>query len=246
MIQVCAIEPWVIPACSSPWSASAATTSAAASTPRRRTRWSDAAIDEGITLLDTSDTYGKDGGSERALGEALERPPRQGGARHQVRPPGRATWGTARRPAPRAGAATSGSPWRSRSPGSRPTTSTCTSCTRPDPVTPIDETLAALDDLVTRGQGPLHRPLELHRLADRRRRAHARSAPGARRSSPRRTTGRCLSATRSARWSRPPATSAWACSRSSRWPTACSPARSAGARTSRRTPGSPSRAGRAT
>ena len=28
-----------------------------------------AAIDEGITLLDTSDTYGKDGGSERALGE---------------------------------------------------------------------------------------------------------------------------------------------------------------------------------
>ncbi len=32
-----------------------------------------AAIDEGITLLDTSDTYGEDGGSERALGEALDK-----------------------------------------------------------------------------------------------------------------------------------------------------------------------------
>ncbi len=31
----------------------------------------DAAIDAGITFLDTSDTYGKDGGSELALGEAL-------------------------------------------------------------------------------------------------------------------------------------------------------------------------------
>src|SRR5215472_3914047 len=31
-----------------------------------------AALDEGITLLDTSDTYGKDGGSERALGEVLQ------------------------------------------------------------------------------------------------------------------------------------------------------------------------------
>ncbi len=31
----------------------------------------DAAIDAGITLFDTSDTYGADGGSERALGEVL-------------------------------------------------------------------------------------------------------------------------------------------------------------------------------
>ncbi len=31
----------------------------------------DAAIDAGITLLDTAEMYGKDGGSERALGEAL-------------------------------------------------------------------------------------------------------------------------------------------------------------------------------
>jgi aryl-alcohol dehydrogenase-like predicted oxidoreductase len=33
----------------------------------------DAAIDAGITLFDTSDTYGGDGGSERALGEVLAR-----------------------------------------------------------------------------------------------------------------------------------------------------------------------------
>jgi aryl-alcohol dehydrogenase-like predicted oxidoreductase len=31
----------------------------------------DAAIDAGITLFDTSDTYGVGGGSERALGEIL-------------------------------------------------------------------------------------------------------------------------------------------------------------------------------
>src|SRR5260370_2082715 len=31
----------------------------------------DAAIDAGITLFDTSDTYGRGGGSERALGETL-------------------------------------------------------------------------------------------------------------------------------------------------------------------------------
>src|SRR5689334_24486866 len=31
----------------------------------------DAAIDEGITLFDTADMYGGDGGSELALGEAL-------------------------------------------------------------------------------------------------------------------------------------------------------------------------------
>jgi aryl-alcohol dehydrogenase-like predicted oxidoreductase len=32
----------------------------------------DAAIDEGITLFDTADMYGRDGGFELALGEALK------------------------------------------------------------------------------------------------------------------------------------------------------------------------------
>ena len=40
----------------------------------------------------------------------------------------------------------------------------------PDPHTPIEETLAALSELVARGQGALHRLVELRRLAGRRRR----------------------------------------------------------------------------
>src|SRR5256885_15531060 len=39
----------------------------------------DAAIDVGITLFDTSDTYGGGGGSERALGEILRSRPGPGG-----------------------------------------------------------------------------------------------------------------------------------------------------------------------
>ncbi len=91
----------------------------------------DAAIDAGITLFDTADIYGGAGGSEELLGEALEGRRDQivlatkfghqrvdmgygAGGRGQGRP---------RR--------TSGAPSSSRCAGSRPTTSTCTSCTRP-------------------------------------------------------------------------------------------------------------------
>ena len=45
---------------------------------------------------------------------------------------------------------------------------------KPDPRTPIEETLRALDDLVRAGQGPLHRLLEFRRLAGRRRRVDVR------------------------------------------------------------------------
>jgi aryl-alcohol dehydrogenase-like predicted oxidoreductase len=38
----------------------------------------DAAIDAGITLFDTADTYGGDGASETLLGEVLGAPPGQG------------------------------------------------------------------------------------------------------------------------------------------------------------------------
>ena len=116
----------------------------------------------------------------------------------------------------------------------------------PDPVTPIDETLAALDDLVTEGKVRYlgHSNLSGWQIADA---AHtARQQRAAPRSSPRRTTGRSLSAAPSARSSRPPPTSASACCRSSRWPTACSPARSAGARTSRELPAGRAAPGRAT
>jgi hypothetical protein len=39
---------------------------------------------------------------------------------------------------------------------------------RYDDATPLEETLSTLNDLVRAGQGPLHRRLELDRLADRR------------------------------------------------------------------------------
>jgi aryl-alcohol dehydrogenase-like predicted oxidoreductase len=111
----------------------------------------DAAIDEGITLLDTAEMYGVDGGSELALGEVLR------GRRdkvvlatkfgHQAVDMG---YG------PAAGAK-----------GGRNYIKVAVekSLTRlrtdyidlyqlhtPDPLTPIDETIAALDDLVTEGK----------------------------------------------------------------------------------------------
>jgi len=111
----------------------------------------DAAIDEGITLLDTAEMYGRDGGSELALGEVLR------GRRdkvvlatkfgHQAVDMG---YG------PAAGAK-----------GGRNYIKLAVekSLTRlrtdyidlyqlhtPDPLTPIDETIAALDDLVTEGK----------------------------------------------------------------------------------------------
>ena len=91
----------------------------------------DAAIDAGITLFDTSDTYGH-GGSERALGEVL------GSRRDQVvlatKFGGRGVdMGYGRRPAPKAAVPTSGARSASRCAGCAPTTSTCTSCTSRTP-----------------------------------------------------------------------------------------------------------------
>src|SRR2546429_7967161 len=48
----------------------------------------DAAIDAGITLFDTSDTYGGGGGPQRAPGEGLGARPAPGGAGPQVGGPG--------------------------------------------------------------------------------------------------------------------------------------------------------------
>jgi aryl-alcohol dehydrogenase-like predicted oxidoreductase len=111
----------------------------------------DAAIEEGITLLDTAETYGGGGASELALGEALR------GRRDKVV---LATKFGAQASdmgyGPAAGAK-----------GGRNYIKIAVeqSLTRlrtdyidlyqihtPDPVTPIDETLAALDDLVTEGK----------------------------------------------------------------------------------------------
>jgi aryl-alcohol dehydrogenase-like predicted oxidoreductase len=111
----------------------------------------DAAIDAGVTLLDTAETYGGNGASELALGEVLA------GRRDKVV---LATKFGNRQPdmgyGPAAGAK-----------GSRSYIKIAVekSLTRlrtdyidlyqlhsPDPMTPIDETIAALDDLVTEGK----------------------------------------------------------------------------------------------
>jgi aryl-alcohol dehydrogenase-like predicted oxidoreductase len=111
----------------------------------------DAAIDEGITLLDTAETYGGIGASELALGEALK------GRREKVVLATKfGHQGADMGYGPAAGA---------RAGRSYIKLAVEKSLTRlqtdyidlyqlhtPDPVTPIDETLAALDDLVTEGK----------------------------------------------------------------------------------------------
>ena len=87
----------------------------------------DAAIDAGITLFDTSDTYGGPGGSERALGEVL------GSRRDQVvlatKFGGRGVdMGYGPAAGAKGGRATSGARSPSRCAWCAPTTSTSTSC----------------------------------------------------------------------------------------------------------------------
>ena len=110
-----------------------------------------AALDAGITLFDTADSYGE---SEERLGELLAGPPRR------------------RRASPRSSAATygrrgsdNGADWGAR--GSRRYIRRAVEASlrrlrtdwidlyqlhRPDPATPIEETLSALDDLVHEGK----------------------------------------------------------------------------------------------
>jgi aryl-alcohol dehydrogenase-like predicted oxidoreductase len=109
----------------------------------------DAAIDEGVTLLDTAESYGGQGASELALGEVLK------GRRDKVVL------------ATKFGGADMGYGPAAGAKGSRSYIKVAVekSLTRlktdyidlyqlhtPDPVTPIDETIAALDDLVTEGK----------------------------------------------------------------------------------------------
>jgi aryl-alcohol dehydrogenase-like predicted oxidoreductase len=109
----------------------------------------DAAIDEGITLLDTAESYGGQGASELALGEVLR------GRRDKVVL------------ATKFGGGDMGYGPAAGSKGSRSYIRTAVekSLTRlqtdyidlyqlhtPDPVTPIEETLAALDELVSEGK----------------------------------------------------------------------------------------------
>ena len=111
----------------------------------------DAAIDEGITLLDTADILRRAGRLRARARRGAQGPPGQGRARHQVRP----RRGHGVRPGGRRQGrpqATSRSPWRSPSPACKTDYIDLYQLHTPDPVTPIDETIAALDDLVTEGK----------------------------------------------------------------------------------------------
>lgn len=127
----------------------------------------DAAIDEGITLFDTADMYGRDGGSELALGEALA------GRRdkvvlatkfgHQGADMG---YGLA--------AGAKGGRKYIRLAVEKSLTRLRTDhidlyqLHTPDPLTPIDETIAVLDELVTAGKVRYigHSNLSAWQLAD--------------------------------------------------------------------------------
>ncbi len=111
----------------------------------------DAAIDVGVTLLDTSDTYGGGGGSERALGEIL------GNRRHQVVLATKfGHQGADMGYGPAAGAKGGRAYIRRAVTESLRRLRTdyidLYQLHTPDPVTPVEETLAALNELVAEGK----------------------------------------------------------------------------------------------
>ena len=110
----------------------------------------DAAIDEGITLFDTAETYGGAGGSELALGEVLA------GRRDKVVLATKFGNRHSDLYGPAAGAKGSRNYIKIAVEKSLARLKTdyidLYQLHTPDPLTPIDETLAALDDLVTEGK----------------------------------------------------------------------------------------------
>jgi aryl-alcohol dehydrogenase-like predicted oxidoreductase len=103
----------------------------------------DAALDAGVTFFDTADAYGNDGGSERFLGEILE------GRRDRVVLATKFGWGS------ESGIGSAESVRRAID-GSLQRLRTdhvdLYYLHKPDPETPIDETLGALDELVSAGK----------------------------------------------------------------------------------------------
>jgi aryl-alcohol dehydrogenase-like predicted oxidoreductase len=103
----------------------------------------DAAVDVGVTFFDTAEIYGNGGGSERFLGEILE------GRRDQVVLATKFGWGhgTGDGSAANVGGAIDGSLDRLRTDHVD-----LYYLHKPDPATPIAETLGALDELVRAGK----------------------------------------------------------------------------------------------
>ena len=172
----------------------------------------DAAIEVGVTFFDTADAYG-DGDSERFLGELLE------GRRERVLLATKFGHG--------ASAAARGSTFSRRSTrrssGFAPTTSTSTTTTGPDGVTPLAETLGAMHELVDGRQGALSRrsPTSQPSSCARRMPSHARTEALSSRC---RTSTTCCAVTQSATPCPCAASSASASCRTFRSPAACSPA----------------------
>jgi aryl-alcohol dehydrogenase-like predicted oxidoreductase len=111
----------------------------------------DAAIDEGITLLDTAEMYGREGGSELALGEVLR------GRRDKVVLATKFGHQAVDMGYGRAAGAKGGRNYIKLAVEKslarlRTDYIDLYQLHTPDPLTPLDETIAALDDLVTEGK----------------------------------------------------------------------------------------------
>ena len=108
----------------------------------------DAAIDAGITLFDTADVYGNRGGSETLLGGALG----AGGSRSWSPPSSARTWGPTGRTGGPVVAALRPAGRRGQPAPARTDWIDLYQLHTPDPNTPIEETLAALAELVAEGK----------------------------------------------------------------------------------------------
>ena len=150
------------------------------------------ALDCGITLFDTADVYGGRGGSETVLGEVL------GERRKDIVLASK--FGMPMDDAEKKGASRRYIMAAVEASLKRLKTDWIDLYQqhRHDPLTPIDETLRALDDLVSAGQGALHRQLEFHRRADGRGATGPHGSSILRPSPPARTNTRCSGATSSA------------------------------------------------
>ncbi len=140
----------VSPVSSSRSSVSAGTTSGAGSTSTARARWSTPRS----TPASRSSTPPTSTATRAGARRCSARCSRAGATRSCSRPSSAWTWAAPTVPtgAPAARAGTSGSRSKRRCGGCRPTGSTCTSCTSRTAITPLDETLAALDELVREGK----------------------------------------------------------------------------------------------
>ena len=140
----CAI--WASRACGCRWSGSAATISASGSTSKARRAVIHKALDAGITLFDTADIYGGRGGSETVMGQIL------GDRRKDIVLASK--FGMAMDDGEKKGASRRYIMAAVEASLKRLKTDWLDlyQVHQPDPLTPIEETLRALDDLVRAGK----------------------------------------------------------------------------------------------